>query len=71
MQEGKLTQAAQNAQHALQRAPQSPGYHFVLARILESSGNRDQAIVEYKAEVVNHPESAVARQELQRIRTAQ
>jgi hypothetical protein len=71
MEQGELTEAAQNAQRALQRAPLSPGFHFVLAKILEASGNRADAIVEYQAEVASHPENALARSELQRLQSSQ
>jgi len=71
MEQGKLTEAAQNAERALQRGPNSPGFHFVLAKILEASGNREQAIAEYKAEVSSHPENALARSELQRLQSLQ
>ncbi len=71
MEQGKLLQAAQNAERALQRGPLSPGFHFVLAKILEASGNREQAITEYKAEVLYHPENALARSELQRLQSSQ
>jgi len=71
MEQGELVQAAQNAERALQRGPLSPGFHFVLAKILEASGNRERAIAEYKAEVSSHPESALARSELQRLQSSQ
>jgi len=71
MQQGKLAQAAQNAERALQRGPQSPGFHFVLAKILEESGMREQAISEYKTEVRYHPESAIARSELEKLQLSQ
>ncbi len=71
MEQGQLPQAARNAERALQRAPLSPGFHFVLAQILEASGNREQAITEYKAEVLYHPENALARSELQRLQPSQ
>ena len=70
MEQGELMQAAQNAERALQRGPRSPGFHFVLAKILEASGNRERAIAEYKAEVLYHPESALARSELQRLQSS-
>ncbi len=71
MEQGELVQAAQNAERALQRGPLSPGFHFVLAKILEFSGNRERAIAEYKAEVLSHPENAVAGSELQRLQSSQ
>jgi Tfp pilus assembly protein PilF len=71
MEQGKLTQAVQSAERALQRGPQSPGYHFVLAKILEASGERDRAILEYKTEALYHPGSAPARIELQRLQASQ
>ena len=55
MEQGKLTLAAQNAERALQRGPLSPGFHFVLAKILEASGERERAIAEYQAEVAARP----------------
>jgi len=71
MEQGKLTLAAQNAERALQRGPLSPGFHFVLAKILEASGERERAIAEYQAEVAAHPENSLARGELQRLHAAQ
>jgi len=71
MEQGKLVQAAENAERALQRGPNSPGFHFVLAKILEASGNRERAIAEYQAEASLHPENALARSELQRLQSAQ
>jgi Tfp pilus assembly protein PilF len=71
MEQGELIPAAQNAERALQRAPLSPGFHLVLATILEASGNRERAIAEYKAEMLLHPENAVARSELQRLQSSQ
>jgi len=67
MEQGKLTEATQNAERALQRSPRSPGFHFVLAKILEASGNRERAVAEYQAEASLHPENALARSELQRL----
>jgi Tfp pilus assembly protein PilF len=71
MEQGELTPAAQNAERALQRGPLSPGFHFVLAKILETSGDRERAIAEYRAEVLSHPENALARSELQRLQSSQ
>jgi protein O-mannosyl-transferase len=71
MQQGKLPQAKQNAERAIQKGPRSPGFHFVLAKIQEAQGNRDQAIAEYNAELVSHPENAAAKGELQRLRSSQ
>lgn len=70
MEQGELAQAAHNAELALQRGPLSPGFHFVLAKILEVSGNRERAIAEYQAEVSSHPENSVARSELQRLQSS-
>jgi len=71
MQQGNLAEAAQNAERALQRGPQTQGFHFVLAKILEESGKREQAISEYKTEVLYHPESAIARSELEKLQLPQ
>ena len=71
MEQGKLTEAAQSAERALQRGPNSPGFHFVLAKILEASGNRERAIAEYQAEASLHRENALARRELQRLQSSQ
>jgi protein O-mannosyl-transferase len=67
MEQGRLEEAGQNVERALQRGPQSPGFHFVLAKILEARGEREQAIAEYKSEMLNHPENTVAGVELQRL----
>jgi Tfp pilus assembly protein PilF len=71
MQQGKLQPAAQNAERALQRGPRSPGFHFVLAKILETSGNRERALAEYQAEASLHPENAQAKTEIQRLQARQ
>jgi Tfp pilus assembly protein PilF len=71
MQQQKLTEAAQNAERALQLAPRSPGFHFVLAKIFEADGNRQQAMAEYQAEATSHPENAQALTELQRLKSSQ
>jgi protein O-mannosyl-transferase len=71
MEQRKFPLAAQNAERALQRGPLSPGFHFVLARIREASGEREQAIAEYKMEVLYHPENALARSDLQRLQSLQ
>ena len=71
MEQGKLAQASQSAELALQRAPLSPGFHFVRAKILEARGLEKLAVAEYQAEVIYHPENAVARSELQRARSLQ
>ena len=71
MEQGKLTLAAQNAERALQRGPLSPGFHFVLAKILEASGERARAIGEYQAEVAAHPDNTLARGELLRLQSVQ
>jgi protein O-mannosyl-transferase len=71
MEQGKLEEAGENVERALQRAPQSPGFHFVLAKILEMRGEREQAIAEYKNEMLSHPENHLARTELQRLQSSQ
>jgi protein O-mannosyl-transferase len=71
MEQGKLAQANKSSELALQKGPLSPGFHFVRAKILEASGKREQAITEYNAEVVNHPENALAKSELQRLQSTQ
>jgi Tfp pilus assembly protein PilF len=71
MKQGVLTEATQNAESAIERAPQAPGYHLVLGKILEASGNRGQAIAEYKAEVSFHPGNKLAGNELERLQSSQ
>ncbi|MGA7685056.1 MAG: tetratricopeptide repeat protein [Terriglobales bacterium] len=66
MQQGELLLASQSAELALQRGPLNPGFHFVHAKILEARGLHNLAVAEYQAEVIDHPENAVARRELQR-----
>ncbi|MGA9527514.1 MAG: tetratricopeptide repeat protein [Terriglobales bacterium] len=67
MQQGKLNEAAVNAERALQRSPMSPGFHLILGKIFEDSGQRQQAIAEYKLEMLHHPENMLARRELARM----
>jgi Tfp pilus assembly protein PilF len=69
MEHGELAQATENAERALQRGPLSPGFHFVLAKILEARGNRERAIAEYRAELSSHPENALAKGELERLQS--
>jgi protein O-mannosyl-transferase len=71
MKQGKLMQATQNAENAIERAPQASGYHLVLGTILEAGGSRERAIAEYKAEVSFHPENKLAASELERLQTSQ
>jgi protein O-mannosyl-transferase len=71
MEQGRLEEAGQNVERALQRGPQSPGFHFVLAKILEMRGEREQAIAEYKNEMLIHPENRLAKNELQRLLSSQ
>ncbi|MGA9353434.1 MAG: tetratricopeptide repeat protein [Terriglobales bacterium] len=71
MQQGELLPASQSAEQALQRGPLNPGFHFVHAKILEARGLRNLALAEYQAEVIDHPENAVARSELQRAESSQ
>jgi protein O-mannosyl-transferase len=71
MEQGELTPAVQNAEVALQRGPLSPGFHFVLAKILEASGQRERAIAEYNAEVLSHPGNTQAFDELKRLQSSQ
>jgi len=70
MQQGELLQASQSAELALQRGPLNPGFHFVHAKILEARGLHNLAVAEYRAEVIDHPENAVARSELQRAQSS-
>ena len=71
MNRGELADATENAERAIKRGPQSPGFHFVLAKILEASGNRRGAIEEYNAEAMSHPENKAAKGELQRLQSSQ
>jgi protein O-mannosyl-transferase len=71
MKQGMSAQATRNAESAIERAPQAPGYHLVLGKILEAGGNRQRAITEYKAEVSFHPENKLAASELERLQTSQ
>ncbi len=71
LQQQKLPEAVQNAERALQLAPRSPGFHFVLAKIFEAGGNREQAMAEYQAEATSHPENTQALSELERLKSSQ
>jgi tetratricopeptide (TPR) repeat protein len=70
MERRELTQAAQNAERAIQRGPTSPGFHLVLGKILEAGGDRDGAFGEYRAELVSHPDNELAKSEVQRLRSS-
>jgi protein O-mannosyl-transferase len=70
MQQGELLLASQSAELALQRGPLNPGFHFVHAKILEARGLHNLAVAEYRAEVIDHPENAIARSELQRAQSS-
>jgi Flp pilus assembly protein TadD len=69
MERGELAQAAQNAERAIQRGPTSPGFHFVLGKILEAGGDRNGAFGEYRAELVSHPDNELAKSEVQRLQS--
>jgi Tfp pilus assembly protein PilF len=70
MARGELAQAAQNAERAIQRGPASPGFHLVLAKILEAGGDRNGAFGEYRAELVSHPDNGLAKSEVQRLQSS-
>jgi protein O-mannosyl-transferase len=71
MEQGKLDAALVNAERAIGRGPQSPGFHFVLAKILEAQGRRQLAMAEYRIEAAKHPENAMAMSEVQRMQRSQ
>jgi tetratricopeptide (TPR) repeat protein len=65
LQQGKLVEATRSAERAIGKDPSSLGYHLVLGKILAARGDRTQAMAEFKVELVNHPENAGARRELE------
>jgi hypothetical protein len=71
LRQGKSAEAMQNAKRAIEKAPSSSGYHFVLGTILELRGDRSQAIAEFQLELANHPENMRARDELRRLQSSQ
>jgi tetratricopeptide (TPR) repeat protein len=71
LRQGKLADAMQSAELALQKAPSASGYHFVLGTILAARGDRRQAIAEFQQELVNHPENLQVREELRRLQSEQ
>ncbi len=69
--EGKLADAIKNARHAIEISPGSSGYHYVLGSILDASGDRGQAISEFKLEIAKHPENVTASDRLRRLQSLQ
>ena len=63
----KFTEAAENANRAIARSPNTRGYHFVLGLIFEAAGDRARAAAEFKTEIVEHPENTAASAELQKL----
>jgi Flp pilus assembly protein TadD len=68
---GRSLDATGNAERAIQRGPQSPGYHYILGMILEARGDRARAMAEFLSELSAHPANASARSELQRLQSSQ
>ena len=65
--QNKLPEAARNAELAIAKAPQAPGSHYLLGKILDAGGSRDQAIAEFRQEVANPSGNGAAREELRRL----
>ncbi len=62
--QGRAEEAAQYIQRAIQIRPSAPGYHFALAMIRRDQNNLPAAESEFNLELQYHPESTVARQQL-------
>ncbi len=65
--EGRLSESTGLLHRALQLQPQAVGYHLVLGRVLERSGDLQGALEEFRAENSAHPEMGEARQEILRL----
>ena len=65
----KFADAGEAARQAIARNPQARGYHFVLGLIDESEGDAKAAIEAFQAELAQHPDSAPATAELQKLQT--
>jgi tetratricopeptide (TPR) repeat protein len=68
--ENWLAQAAESAREALARKPNDPGYHCLLGRILEESGDGPGAIAAYNAALAHMSEHPEARSGLERLAVA-
>jgi Tfp pilus assembly protein PilF len=65
----KFADAGEAAHQAIVRNPQARGYHFVLGLIDESEGDAKAAMAAFRAELMQHPDSAPAAAELQKLQT--
>ena len=65
--QNKLNQAKRAAEFAIGKSPLTPGYHYVLGKILDTSGNRDQALAEFRRELTNHPNDPLPKEEIRRL----
>jgi tetratricopeptide (TPR) repeat protein len=62
--QGRLDEAAQNVQRAIQIRPSAPGYHFALAMIRRDQNDIPAARAELSLELLYYPDSNAARQQL-------
>ena len=65
-----LAPAAENARQAVARKPNDPGYHCLLAKILEESGDGPGAIAAYQAALQHMSDHPDARAGLERLAVA-
>jgi protein O-mannosyl-transferase len=63
----KLSAAADDARQAIARNSKTQGYHYILGMIEESEGDTKAAIAAFHAELEQHPDSAPAAAELQKL----
>ena len=61
---GRADEAALLIRHAIELQPEAPGYHFALGVVLESKGELERALEEFKLELVNDPQHDAARAQI-------
>ena len=62
--QGRLDEAAEDLERAIQIRPSAPGYHYVMAMIRRDQNDIAAARAELNLELAYHPESTAARQQL-------
>lgn len=67
---GRLDDAEATICRAIQIRPDAPAYHYQLGVILKKKGNLQGALDEFRAELVNDPDQAAARDQIRDIEAA-
>jgi tetratricopeptide (TPR) repeat protein len=64
---GRLDEAEATMRRAIEIRPEALGYHYALGVILRKKGNLQDALNEFKAELINDPEQMAAREQIRDI----